>query len=106
MKLKSRSCIALGVFWLGLSVFLYVLAVSQSPHYPDSPSVAGPTQHLSLLNILMAVGVMVTSGLFFVAGAVLALAERLPTPRDGADPGVAADGPHEHGASSDNIKPA
>jgi hypothetical protein len=94
--------IILGVLMFVAAAVIFVAAVAGSQGLEPAQKV----QHVSLLNMLLAVGLMVTSGLLCVAAAVMAVAERLPTARDHAEPVAAADRPRDHGSTDITARPA
>jgi hypothetical protein len=102
MQWTSRHFIILGVLMFVLSGVMFVVAVAGS----QSLEPAQKVQHVSLLTMLLAVGLMVTSGLLCVAAAVMALAERLSTAKDYGKPVTAADLPRDHGSTDITARPA
>jgi hypothetical protein len=100
MKWTSRRPIFLGV--MIFAVVIFVVAVAGS----ESREPAQKVQHVSLLKMLLAVGLMVTGGLLCAAAAVMAVAERFPTAKNYAEPFPAADRPHEHGSTDITARPA
>jgi hypothetical protein len=102
MKWTSRRFIILGVLMFVLSGVMFIVAVAGSQSLEPVQKV----QHVSLLTMLLAVGLMVTSGLLCVAAAVMALAERLSAEKDYAEPVAAADRPRDHGSTDITARPA
>jgi hypothetical protein len=93
MQWKSRGFFILGGLMFLASGVMFVVAVSGA--WNLAPGSDAKVQQISLLNVLLGVGFMVTSGLLCVAGAVLAVAERLPKAKDCAEQSAVADRPRE-----------
>jgi hypothetical protein len=102
MKQTARRFIILGVLMFLLSGVFFVIAVAGA----SSAEPAQKVLHVSLLTMLLAVGLMITSGLLCVAGAVLTLAERLPPATERAEPTPDADRPRDQGSTNITERPA
>jgi hypothetical protein len=104
-RMRSRSFYGLGVVMFVSALVMVICAFAGTT---GNFAVEGS---LPIMNMILAAGLWVTGGLFYVGGAILTAAEQVAGgntrfPESGAEADSAADRPREPGASSHDIKSA